>query len=296
LSCSLDYAVLASQLSSSEVTLGSYHYGFIRRTVQIQRAEDVRRRPDRPAGSPISSCLDSVFALRDHPSCHVSPRRVGRARRLDNRFVFCLPEDGLALALHIPGPDGAGPEEHRHYVVWFRPADPERTLPDLCTDASGRHHGLSIAPTLVRPEVVRVEGECPRGAAAPGRQHHRGHGAPAPATDPGRRVAPPRGGRSVLIGDAAFVARPHVATGVTKAALDAQCLADSLLAEPDDLPSALTRFERARLPSGRDLVARGRWLGDELIGHPSADVAIAERDRRRAEIMLREYGVLHARA
>jgi len=36
-------------------------------------------------------------------------------------------------------------------------------------------------------------------------------------------------GRVALVGDAGlFVARPHVGTGVTKAALDAQALADAL--------------------------------------------------------------------
>jgi flavin-dependent dehydrogenase len=41
-------------------------------------------------------------------------------------------------------------------------------------------------------------------------------------------------GRVVILGDAAFVARPHVAAGVTKAALDAQCLADALVAAGND--------------------------------------------------------------
>ena len=35
-------------------------------------------------------------------------------------------------------------------------------------------------------------------------------------------------GRLALLGDAAFVARPHVGAGVTKAALDAACLANAL--------------------------------------------------------------------
>jgi 2-polyprenyl-6-methoxyphenol hydroxylase-like FAD-dependent oxidoreductase len=35
--------------------------------------------------------------------------------------------------------------------------------------------------------------------------------------------------RAAILGDAAFVARPHVGMGVTKAALDAESLADALL-------------------------------------------------------------------
>ena len=54
-------------------------------------------------------------------------------------------------------------------------------------------------------------------------------------------------GRVAILGDAAFVARPHVAAGVSKAADDAAALAQALQAEPD-VPAALKRFEAARLP------------------------------------------------
>jgi len=59
-----------------------------------------------------------------------------------------------------------------------------------------------------------------------------------------------------LIGDAAFVARPHVATGVMKAALDAQSLAEALAAAGDDIVAALARYERERQPYGAWLVER----------------------------------------
>ena len=40
-----------------------------------------------------------------------------------------------------------------------------------------------------------------------------------------------------LLGDAAFVARPHVGAGVTKAALNAAWLADALTAAVDTIPT-----------------------------------------------------------
>jgi hypothetical protein len=46
----------------------------------------------------------------------------------------------------------AGPR--RCCYVWYRPADYETELPVLCTDASGRRHGHSIPPTLIRREVI----------------------------------------------------------------------------------------------------------------------------------------------
>ena len=68
-------------------------------------------------------------------------------------------------------------------------------------------------------------------------------------------------GRVVVLGDAAFVARQHVVAGVTKAALDAQCLADSLAAAGNDLERALAHYDAERRQFGRSLVARARHLG-----------------------------------
>src|SRR5262249_35715729 len=67
--------------------------------------------------------------------------------------------------------------------------------------------------------------------------------------------------RIALIGDAAFVARPHVGAGVTKAALDADALAAALAAHADDLGAALARYERAHLHFGRGLVDMSRQEG-----------------------------------
>jgi 2-polyprenyl-6-methoxyphenol hydroxylase-like FAD-dependent oxidoreductase len=69
-------------------------------------------------------------------------------------------------------------------------------------------------------------------------------------------------GRVAIIGDAAFVARPHVAAGVSKAAEDAIALADALAA--DAVEPALKRFEAQRLPIGRRIIERARHLGAYL--------------------------------
>ena len=51
-------------------------------------------------------------------------------------------------------------------------------------------------------------------------------------------------GRVILIGDAAFVARPHAGMGVTKAALDAQTLARAFAAP--DRAAALADWQATR--------------------------------------------------
>src|SRR6201999_2124532 len=67
--------------------------------------------------------------------------------------------------------------------------------------------------------------------------------------------------RVALLGDAAFVARPHVGAGVTKAALDAASLADALIAHRDDLGAALARYQRQQVTFGYGLVALSREEG-----------------------------------
>ena len=69
-------------------------------------------------------------------------------------------------------------------------------------------------------------------------------------------------GRVALLGDAAFVARPHVGAGVTKAALDAAALADAM--RGDDLAAGLIRYQSTQQPFGSYLVALGREEGAYL--------------------------------
>jgi 2-polyprenyl-6-methoxyphenol hydroxylase-like FAD-dependent oxidoreductase len=72
-------------------------------------------------------------------------------------------------------------------------------------------------------------------------------------------------GRVAIIGDAAFVARPHVGAGVAKAAQDALALMRALDAggeEPGgDIAQALKRMEATQQPFGRRVIARARELG-----------------------------------
>ena len=67
-------------------------------------------------------------------------------------------------------------------------------------------------------------------------------------------------GRVALVGDAAFVARPHRRMGTTKAAGDGRALADHL-ARHDDIDAALTAYGAERLAFRQRVVRRGRHLG-----------------------------------
>ena len=68
-----------------------------------------------------------------------------------HRMVFGFPDGELMLSIPMPAPRG---EENRAcHFVWFRPVD-ENALAGLCTDASGKRHGVSIPPPLIRPELI----------------------------------------------------------------------------------------------------------------------------------------------
>jgi 2-polyprenyl-6-methoxyphenol hydroxylase-like FAD-dependent oxidoreductase len=76
-------------------------------------------------------------------------------------------------------------------------------------------------------------------------------------------------GRIAIVGDAAFVARPHVGAGVSKASDDVVALVRALAA--DDVEPALRRFEAERLPVGRRVIERARHLGAYLQATQTAE-------------------------
>jgi 2,6-dihydroxypyridine 3-monooxygenase len=65
-------------------------------------------------------------------------------------------------------------------------------------------------------------------------------------------------GRVCIMGDAAFVARPHCAAGTAKAAEDAWQLGEALTETGNDVVAALKKWEERQLKCGRQPVARAR--------------------------------------
>jgi 2-polyprenyl-6-methoxyphenol hydroxylase-like FAD-dependent oxidoreductase len=214
--------------------------------------------------------------------------------RLFDRVTFCFPAGELFLGMPNPGVNqNILPGRRRYYFCWYRPVDYHSTLQDLCTDATGRRHGVAIPPPLIRREFIRelkATAEAvlaPEMAAIVARTEQPHLQAVFDLESPQLVF-----GRVVLLGDAAFVARPHVVAGVTKAALDAQCLADALVAVTNDVEPALARYDTERRQFGRSLVARARHLGAYLEVHQTQN----EEDSRHAhltrdpESYMRDYG------
>ena len=97
-------------------------------------------------------------------------------------------------------------------------------------------------------------------------------------------------GRVAIVGDAAFVARPHVAAGVSKAADDAAALAQAL--DDSDVASGLRRFEAERLPQGRKIIERARHLGAYLQATQTAEERARSARHSIPEAVLAETAVL----
>ena len=97
-------------------------------------------------------------------------------------------------------------------------------------------------------------------------------------------------GRVAIIADAAFVARPHVAAGVSKAADDATALAAAL--DGDDVEVALRRFEAERLPDNRKIIERARHLGAYLQATQTAEERARSARHSIPEAVLAETAVL----
>jgi 2-polyprenyl-6-methoxyphenol hydroxylase-like FAD-dependent oxidoreductase len=186
-------------------------------------------------------------------------------RELFEYMTFGLPPGEQFLGYPVAGPDNDLRPGHRRYnVVWYRPADEATKLQWLLTDEHGVTHAISIPPPLIRREAIaemRADAEC---LVAPQfRQVVRL--IEEPILQPIYDLESPRMafGRIAVVGDAAFVARPHVAAGVSKAADDAAALTEALQNEPD-VETALKRFEAARLAQNYRIIERARHLGAYL--------------------------------
>ena len=205
-------------------------------------------------------------------------------RTLFERFGFCLPPREQMLGYPVAGPgESVTPGARSYNFVWYRPAGEADVLPRLLTDARGQVHELTIAPNLIRAEVVSAMRAAAEALLAPQFAdivRLTAH----PFFQPIYDLASPRlaFGRVALLGDAAFVARPHLGMGVTKAAADALALVDALAAAGDVTAEALAAFEAARLRFGNAAVAHARHLGAYMQAQIRSPVERAMAERHRA--------------
>jgi 2,6-dihydroxypyridine 3-monooxygenase len=181
---------------------------------------------------------------------------AGAAAVLSGAITYTILPRGHLLTYPIASPRGLD----RNWV-WYLNVEQGNQLEDLLVDPGGRRHDGGIAAGAVRAEHVehlRLEAarllppsivELLARTAAPFIQV-------VYDLESSRLVF----GSVCLVGDAAFVARPHAAAGTAKACEDAFVLAEALRDAPD-VRTGLARFEAPQLALGRRLVERARRVG-----------------------------------
>ena len=176
-------------------------------------------------------------------------------------FCFGLPPGEQLIGYPVAGAGNAVARGQRRYnYVWYRPAN-DAALKELMTDADGNYFPQGISPNKVGWQHVASARHAARDLLAPQFAEMLEKTA-QPFLQPIYDCASPQMvfGRVALMGDAAFVARPHVGMGVTKAAEDAAALVDCI-ARHGATPVALQAFEQMRLAPCTAVVERGRMLG-----------------------------------
>ena len=179
-------------------------------------------------------------------------------------FSFFLPPRQEVICYPISGfNDDTRPGRRRFNFIWYRVAD-ANSLRQMCVDDNGHQHEFSVPPPQIRKDLIAtLQAQAQAGLPPALDDCLRAIGQPffTPIYD---FIAPCIvSDRVALVGDAASNARPHMGFGVSKAACDAQALADALR-DHDDIDRALAQYNRIRQPVGETIVKHGRRLGTHM--------------------------------
>ncbi|KVG53771.1 monooxygenase [Burkholderia territorii] len=212
---------------------------------------------------------------------------------LFDKFAFGLPPREQILGYPVAGQgNSTRPGERRYNFVWYRATREDTDLPNLLTDETGKLWAGGIPPTLIRRDVLADLEDAAHALLAP-QFAEVVSSATQPLFQPIYDLEVPRMafGRIALLGDAAFVARPHCGMGVTKAAGDALALVASLATRADTL-DALCEYSETRTAFGVAIVQHARHLGAYMQAQLKNDTEREMAERYRTpEVVMRETAV-----
>jgi 2-polyprenyl-6-methoxyphenol hydroxylase-like FAD-dependent oxidoreductase len=211
-------------------------------------------------------------------------------------FAFGLPPREQFIAYPVAGRNDAHEVGNRRFnFVWYRPAEENSVLKDLLTDDLGKVWQDGIPPPLIRPEILQRARQAAHDVLAP-QFAEVVQKTESLFFQPIFDLESPKlaFGRVALLGDAAFVARPHCGMGVTKAAGDARELVNALAAV-GNIPDALHAYSQRRVEFGRFIVGHARALGAYMQAQlrTAEERAMAE-SYRTLEAVIRETAVAPA--
>ncbi|HEY6411674.1 MAG TPA: FAD binding domain-containing protein [Ktedonobacteraceae bacterium] len=185
---------------------------------------------------------------------------------LRKAITYHIMSNGHVLTYPIPIADQSpGSTQPLVNWLWYRNISKGPELEDLTTDRDGVVREVSLYPGTVQGRHVE---KLRKDASSI---------LPPPLVEVVIRTAQPfiqiifdcevhsmAFGRVCLIGDAAFVARPHAAAGTAKAAEDAWKLGEAIKEADGDVLTALRRWEPDQLRLGGGVLARTREAGRRL--------------------------------
>jgi 2-polyprenyl-6-methoxyphenol hydroxylase-like FAD-dependent oxidoreductase len=180
---------------------------------------------------------------------------------LFDKFAFCLPPHEQILGYPVAGHSNSTlVGERRYNFVWYRTSGDE-DLKDLLRDESGKQFEGGIPPALIRRDVLDNMYKSAETLLAP-QFAEVVKKATQPLFQPIYDLEVPKMnfGRVALLGDAAFVARPHCGMGVTKAAGDALAIVEALERHAS-VEEALADYSEQRCHFGASIVQHARHLG-----------------------------------
>ncbi|MDR7416370.1 MAG: pyridine nucleotide-disulfide oxidoreductase [Armatimonadota bacterium] len=183
---------------------------------------------------------------------------------LSESITYFLLQPGHALAYPIVQPDEGGGGGSRINWVWYWNVDPTH-LDAFMTDREGVRQPVSVPPGSVREDLVHRLRERARDELPP-QLAEVVVSTPRPFLQLIGDVEIHRmaSRRTCLVGDAAFVARPHIAAGTAKAAEDAWQLSQALVRCGGDVEAALRLWEPRQRELGALVVARAREVGRRM--------------------------------
>lgn len=193
-------------------------------------------------------------------------------------FAFGLPAGEQFLGYPVAGSGNTTAVGLRRFnFVWYRPAPQDGALASLMTDDEGQTYPLGIPPNKVSHRHIADMRAAAAGLLAPQFAEIIAKTV-QPFLQPIYDVSSEQIAfdRVVLMGDASFVARPHVGMGVTKAAQDAMALADCI-ARHGAGPDAAQAYQALRLQPGQAVVQRSRELGAYMQAQSGPEAASASR-------------------
>jgi 2,6-dihydroxypyridine 3-monooxygenase len=194
----------------------------------------------------------------------VSPQTYTQLRQA---ITYHLLPNSHVLIYPIPvvdqAPGAAGPQAHLNWL-WYSNVSPGPPLDELMTDREGTIRDISLPPGMVQERhIAQLRADS---ATLPPPLTEIIHATAQPFIQAIVDLESPRMrfGRICLIGDAAFVARPHAAAGTAKAAEDAWMLSAAMREANGDVKAALYHWELGQLQLGRRVVERTREAGHRL--------------------------------